>query len=256
MTNPGILSGKIAIVTGGGSGIGLGICQGLVNAGAHVMVGQIDIPQMEPRARELPNTTFIETDVADAAALQSLVDRTLTQHDRIDILVNNAALTGMRATSPFLTTTPALLRQVLAVNFEAAFLLSQLVANEMVKAGSGGSIVHISSVGAWAAQEYASAYCATKAALVSLAQTMALELAPHRIRVNAVLPGDIRTPANEHIVSQLESAGSSGRFMRITPAGRRGTPEDVAGAVTFLASDAAAFITGAAIPVDGGWLIY
>ena len=126
----------------------------------------------------------------------------------------------------------------------------------MVAAGRGGSIVHISSVGAYAAQEFASLYCATKAAQVSLAQSMALELAPHKIRVNSVAAGDINTEASANITAEKSGVGASKRWVRETPLQRRGSPRDIGYAVAYLVSDEAGFVTGATLLVDGGYLTY
>ena len=116
--------------------------------------------------------------------------------------------------------------------------------------------MHISSVGAYAAQEHASVYCATKAAIVSLAQTMALELAPHGIRVNCVAPGDILTDANANIVSDLKDSGATGKFLRVTPAGRRGSPEESGDGCRVPRLNSASFVTGTTLRVDGGFLAY
>jgi NAD(P)-dependent dehydrogenase (short-subunit alcohol dehydrogenase family) len=126
----------------------------------------------------------------------------------------------------------------------------------MVALGRPGNIVHIASVGAFAAQELASVYCASKAALVSLAKSMALELAPHGIRVNAIAPGDILTGASANVTVDLKALGATGLYWRRTPLGRRGDPADIGEAVAFLASDAARFITGSVLTVDGGFLTY
>ena len=137
-----------------------------------------------------------------------MVDLVVQRFGRIDILVNNAAITGKAATSAFLSSPESLLNRIVDVNLKGVFHCSQAVARHMIGAGIRGSIVHISSVGATAAQEHASVYCATKAAVSSLAQTMSLELAEHGIRVNCVSPGDIRTEANLHIVDDLKAGGS------------------------------------------------
>ncbi len=125
-----------------------------------------------------------------------------------------------------------------------------------MKERGSGNIVHIASVGGLAAQELAAIYCSTKAAQISLAQSMALELAPYGIRVNCVAPGDIQTEASGNIVEHLDKRGASGRFRRVTPLGRRGSPDDIGNAVAYLVSDEASFVTGATLLVDGGFLAY
>ena len=141
-------------------------------------------------------------------------------------------------------------------NLKGTLYCSQAVARRLVESGRTGSIVHVSSVGAYAAQQLASVYCATKAAQVSLARSMALELAPHGIRVNCVAPGDVATETSAHVVEELKSSGASGWYFRKTPLGRRGTPQEVEHAVAFLLSDEASFITGATLVADGGFLAY
>jgi NAD(P)-dependent dehydrogenase (short-subunit alcohol dehydrogenase family) len=142
---------------------------------------------------------------------------------------------------------------VIDVNLKGSVYCAQAAARRMKP---GSAIVLVSSVGAFAAQEIAGVYCATKAAVSSLAKSMALEWAGLGIRVNAVAPGDIKTEAAEHVVHRARGLGSSERFTRSTPLGRRGTPEEIAEAIVFLASDRASFITGATLVVDGGWLTY
>jgi NAD(P)-dependent dehydrogenase (short-subunit alcohol dehydrogenase family) len=245
------LAGKVAVVTGGGRGIGLGISRVLASHGAKIVSAQIDAPAV------LDTEMFtVPTDVSDRLQVERMVDQTLQHFGSIDILVNNAAVTGMPAVAPFLECSDELLDRIINVNLRGVFYCSQAVARRMVEAGIRGSIVHISSVGAFAAQERASAYCATKAAVGSLAQCMALELAEHGIRVNCVAPGDIRTALNTNIVAELKAHGASNKYVRVTPAGRRGSPEEIGHAVAYLASDEASFVTGTTITVDGGFLCY
>jgi glucose 1-dehydrogenase len=247
------LDGKVAIVTGGGTGIGVGISRVLASHGAKIAVAQIDAATVHIEGIE---TLTLQVDVADRAQVESMVETTIQRFGRVDILVNNAAVTGKTATAPFLNCPESLLNRIIDVNLKGVFHCSQSVARHMIAAGIQGSIVHISSVGAFAAQEHASAYCASKAAVASLAQGMALELAEHGIRVNCIAPGDIRTEANATIVADLKAGGASGKYLRVTPAGRRGSPEEIGHAVAFLASDEASFVTGTTLRVDGGWLCY
>lgn len=170
--------------------------------------------------------------------------------------MNNASVTGRDALGPVLSCAPEHVDRVVDTNLKGTLYCSQAVARWMIENKRGGSIVHISSVGAYAAQELASVYCATKAAQVALAQSMALEWAPYGIRVNCVAPGDIATETSADAVSDLESAGSSTRYLRATPLGRRGLPREIGGAVAYLVSDDASFITGATLRVDGGYLAY
>lgn len=245
-----MLKDKVALITGGGTGIGLGISRVLFERGAKVAIAQ-----NHPLAEVIP-AFFVQVDIADPEAVSRMVDAVVDHYGRIDIVVNNAALTGKPAIAPFLECSPQQLDRIIDVNLKGTFYVSQAAARHMVRQGGGGSIVHIASVGAFAAQEHASAYCASKAGVTALAQTMAIELAPHGIRVNAVAPGDVYTEANAAIVEDLKQGGATGKFLRVTPLGRRGTAEEIGRTVAFLASGDASFITGATLLADGGFLAY
>ena len=247
------LENRLAVITGGATGIGRGIASVLISRGARVAVIQKDPALLENMPASIRG--FL-ADIADRAAVERTVDAIIGECGDIDILVNNASLTGKRAIAPFLESTGEQLDLIVDTNLKGTFHVSQAVAKHMVKRGRKGSIVHIASVGAYAAQEFASAYCATKAAQVSLAQSMALELAPYGIRVNTVAAGDIYTEANATVVSDLAEAGATGRYIRHTPLGRRGTPEEVGYAVAYLVSDEASFVTGSTLLADGGFLAY
>src|SRR5690606_37066830 len=250
------LKDKVAIVTGGGTGIGMGISRSLAEAGARVAIVQSTIEKAERAAEELRGEGYdvlpLACDISRRELVQKAVSATLEKFGAVDILVNNAALTGSKVSEHFLELSDELLDRTIDVNLKGTFIMSQEAARVM--AGRGGSIIHISSVGAYAAQEGASVYCATKSALLGLTKTMALELAPHNIRVNAIAPGDIRTETSENVVDEKNERGFSGDYVRKVPLGRRGEPAEIGSTAVFLASDDSAYITGETIVVGGGFL--
>lgn len=252
------LKGKVAIVTGGGTGIGKGISRSLAEAGASVAIVQSTLEKAAQAAAELTAEGHrilpLCADISSRRQVQKLVAETLENFGRIDILVNNAALTGSKAAAPFLDLTDELLERTIDVNLKGTFIVSQEVARKMTE--NGGSIIHISSVGAYAAQEGASVYCATKSALLGLTKTMALELALYNIRVNAIAPGDIQTETSENVTAEVKELGVSGKYIRQIPLNRRGKPFEVGPTAVFLASDDSSYITGETIIIDGGFLLY
>jgi NAD(P)-dependent dehydrogenase (short-subunit alcohol dehydrogenase family) len=252
------LAGRVAIITGGGTGIGKGISRALAAEGARVAIAQRQLSTAEEACRELQAAGLegmpVCADIRDRVQVQEMVARTVERWGAVDVLVNNAAVTGARAVTPFLDCPDELLDEIVDVNLKGAFICSQEVARRMV--GRGGAIINISSVGAFAAQEGAVAYCASKAGLVGLTKAMALDLAPHAIRVNCVAPGDILTEASRNVQGEMTQQGVSGKYFREIPLGRRGTPEEIGKTVLFLASDDSSYITGETIIVDGGFLNY
>lgn len=259
----GRLQDKVVIITGGGTGIGWGIAQSCAREGARLVLAQrpADIQLAEDKVAELQtaghSALAIGCDITRRDQVRDMVARTVSEFGRLDVMVNNAALTGASAeVRPFLEETDEHWRKLIDVNLNGAFICTQEAAFQMVEQGQGGGIISISSVAQYAAQENASPYCAAKAGLDGLTKGAALELAAHNIRVNLVAPGDIFTEANADITEQVTSAGGTGRYFRHTPLGRRGDPKEIGAVVAFLASDEASFVTGATWLVDGGFLSY
>jgi 2-deoxy-D-gluconate 3-dehydrogenase len=252
------LKDKVAIVTGGGTGIGKGISRSLAEAGARVVIAQSNVEKAETAAEELRaeghGVLPFCADISSREMVRELIGETIEKFGQIDILVNNAAVTGSRAAASFLEVDDELLERTIDVNLKGTFIVSQEAARKMV--GRGGSIIHISSVGAYAAQEGASVYCATKSALFGLTRTMALELASNNIRVNAIAPGDIQTETSENIVDEMKERGIGGKYFRQIPLNRRGKPAEIGPVAVFLASEDSSYMTGETIIVDGGFLIY
>ena len=252
------LEGRVAIVTGGGTGIGLGIARVLAGKGVKLVLAQRRLEMVERAAKELPKAEILPlaVDIRTPEAAEKMVQAAIDRFGQIDILVNNASVTGVAALRPMLDCPPGKVDDIIDINLKGTFYCSQAAAKRMVAAGRGGNIVHISSVGAYAGQEFASLYCATKAGQASMAQGMALELAPYCIRVNAVAPGDIYTEASANITDDKVQVGGHRNYARITPLGRRGSPEEIGHAVAYLVSDEAGFVTGSTLLVDGGFLSY
>jgi 3-oxoacyl-[acyl-carrier protein] reductase len=242
------LAGRVAIVTGGASGIGRAVAQRLCGAGAAVVVA--DRAATEDAAAAIGgNARAIPVDVRDAAAVGAMTAAALEAFGRIDILVNSAGVTLGRHV---LDLSVAEWNDVIAVNLTGTFLCSQACARAMARSG-GGRIVNIASVSGMRGVSSRAVYSASKGGVIALTRTMAVELAPHRIAVNAVAPGAIETPlaARHHA-----GAGAAVRtsYIAATPMRRYGTPEEVAGAVSFLAGADAEYVTGQVLGVDGGFL--
>jgi 2-deoxy-D-gluconate 3-dehydrogenase len=245
------LHGKVAIVTGGGRGIGKSIALGLAECGAKIVVASRSKEELEAVANEIKErggeAIVVVTDLMITDQIPALVDATIEAFQRIDILVNNAARSFMR---PLMELREDGYDKIFTVNVKAAFLLSRAVATIMMEQG-GGKIVNITTVGAVRGGAGMGIYHASKAALNMLTKCMAVEWAPLNINVNAVGPGLTRTPFSQPIWSnpEVEKAITS----RI-PKGRLAEPEDIVGAVLFLCSEDSLFITGESIYVDGGTL--
>ncbi|MEX2555421.1 MAG: glucose 1-dehydrogenase [Actinomycetota bacterium] len=237
------LASKIAVVTGGAFGIGRGIAQRFAAEGATVVVADVE-PDRAGDAK-----LFLEADVSRAEEVERLFAVVVDTFGGVDVLVNNAAIAhGPAAERHFLDTSEEMWDRLMAVNLKSLYLCSRRAAEIMIERG-GGSIINMSSGGATRAHRHRVAYDATKGAIEAATRAMALDLAPWAIRVNALAPGVIAVERR----SPVGAEGSIG-LQDVVPLGRMGTPDDIAAAATFLASDDASYVTGAVLPVDGGLL--
>ncbi|MET7511820.1 SDR family oxidoreductase [Streptomyces albidoflavus] len=243
------LSGRTAIVTGGAMGIGLGVVRRLYEAGASVVIADIDGKAAEAAASAFDDAGRIRAlaaDVSSAEDADAMVRTAVEAFGGLDILVNNA---GVFQGSPFLETGLELARRTLDVNLLGVMLCSQAAARRMIEQGRGGRIVTVNSVESVNPSVLGlSHYAASKHGVAGLIKTMALELAPHGIAVNNVCPGGTRTPG---LAPLMDEDGIAELEKRI-PLGRIGLPDDIARVVLFLASGLAAFMTGTQVIVDGG----
>lgn len=247
------LTGRVAIVTGGNGGIGLGMARGLASAGASIVVAARN---QEKSARAVAELTAlgvqaiaVKTDVTDESAVATLVEATIERFGRVDVLVNNA---GMNIRKPPQDLSLAEWRLIMDTNLTSAFLLSKAVYPHM-KAQGGGKIVNIGSMMAIFGIPFSAAYASSKGGLVQLTKVLATAWAPDHIQVNAVLPGWIDTDLT--IGARSEIPGFHDRILSRIPDGRWGDIDDLSGIAVFLASAASDYITGTAIPVDGGYSV-
>ena len=247
------LAGKIAIVTGAGAGFGAGIARRYALEGARVACVDIDPDAAGNVARSLEGAGGfgVGCDIADGASFASMVAEVSAQAGGFDILVNNAALTQRPARIAKIA--EADLDRLLAVNVKSFYYMAVHALPVLRKRG-GGVVINIASVTAIRPRPGMCWYQATKAAVISLTQTMAAELAPDRIRVNAIAPAIGRTPMLESMFAPDDQAGID-RVIATIPLGRLCEPEDIAGAAVYLASQDAAYVTGVVLPVDGGRLV-
>jgi NAD(P)-dependent dehydrogenase (short-subunit alcohol dehydrogenase family) len=248
----GRLDDKVAIVTGGAQGIGLAVAQRYVAEGAKVVIADIAEETGRAAAEKLGEAAcrFVPTDVGKAEDAARLVAETCAAFGKLDVLVNNA---GIIHAADFLDLKEADFDRVLRVNLKGAFLVGQQAARQMVeqaKAGrTGGAIINMSSINASLAIPNQTPYCVSKGGLSQLTRVMAMALAPHNIRVNAIGPGSIMTAMMATVATDRDAKA---RVLSRTPLGRIGDPDEVAAVAVFLASDDASYVTGEIIYVDGG----
>jgi 2-deoxy-D-gluconate 3-dehydrogenase len=247
------LSGKVAIVTGGNGGIGLGMARGLAEAGAAIaIVGRNEAKSVAAAAdlrKSGAQAISVVADVTDKAAVAAMVERTVRELGRIDILVNNA---GINIRKPPHALDIAEWDSVIATNLTSAFLCSQAVYPAMKRAG-GGKIINIGSMMSIFGASFTPAYAASKGGIVQFTRSCACAWAADNIQANAVLPGWIDTDLTKRAREQIE--GLHDRVLARTPAARWGAISDFGGIAVFLSSSASDFVTGTAIPVDGGFSI-
>ncbi|MGP0068083.1 MAG: SDR family NAD(P)-dependent oxidoreductase [Isosphaeraceae bacterium] len=246
------LSGKVAIVTGGNGGIGLGIALGLAQAGAKVAILGRNTAKSEAAAVEIRSQTGVETlvvtaDVSSADDIERAADETLKRFGRADILFNNA---GINIRRPPQEMTLAEWNEVLNANLTSAFLMSKVVYPAMKRQG-GGKIVNIGSMTSIFGASFAPAYATSKGGIVQLTKSLALAWAPDQIQVNAILPGWFDTELTEKAREQIP--GLHERVLARIAQGRWAKPADMAGTAIWLASAASDYVTGIAVPVDGGY---
>lgn len=237
--------GRVCIVTGGAQGIGEACVRRFAREGAHTVIADVDDARGTALAQEL-GALYVRCDVGDKAAVDALVARTLQAHGRVDVLVNNA---GIFRAADFLEVTEEDFDAVLRVNLKGSFLVGQAVARVMVASG-GGSIVNMSSVNGVLTIPSISSYNVSKGGINQLTRVMALALADKNVRVNAVAPGTIATELAAKAV--LTSDEAKAKIMSRTPMKRLGDPAEIADVVAWLASDAASYVTGEIVTVDGG----
>jgi NAD(P)-dependent dehydrogenase (short-subunit alcohol dehydrogenase family) len=235
------LDGHVALVTGASRGIGHDLALALAHAGAQVVAGARSIPELEGEGIHP-----VELDVRERRSVDAAVASAIERFGKLDVLVNNA---GLGTNHDALDATEEEWDELMAVNLKGAFLASQAAGRHMVERGYG-RIVNMSSQAAAVGLRRHAAYSASKAGLEGLTRVLALEWAPHGVTVNAVAPTFIRTPGT---AERLDDPAFLEQVVARIPAGRVGTTTEVAAAVIFLASPAASLITGAVLPVDGGW---
>jgi glucose 1-dehydrogenase len=245
------LKGKIAIVTGGNSGIGKAIALELARQGANIVIDYVVHPEAtEEEEKQIiamgDQAIGVKADVSKVTELQMLIDEAVKAFGRIDIMVNNA---GVETRTSILDTTEAQYDKVMDINLKSAFFGTQLAAKQMIKQGGGGRIINITSVHEDWPMPGNTAYCLSKGGMRMLTRTAGLELAPHGILIVGVGPGAVATPIN---VSTMQDPVLMKKLNDAIPMGRMARPEEIASVVAFLADDGASYMTATTVFADGG----
>ena len=245
------LTGKVAVVIGGTSGIGRAIAHGLAEAGADVVATSRRVDQVEAAAKEIEDrgrrTLRLTSDVSDRPSLEQLLHRSASAFGKVDILVNSA---GRTKRTPTLDVPESEWNDIMETNLTGVLRACQVFGRHMIERGYG-RIVNIASLSSFIALHEVAAYAASKAAVASLTKSLAIEWARHGVCVNGIAPGVFRTPLNQKL---LDETPRGQEFLMRTPMGRFGKVTELAGAAVFLGSDAASFVTGEILVVDGGFL--
>jgi gluconate 5-dehydrogenase len=253
------LDDKVALVTAAAGGFGSAICRGLAEQGANVVATDINSEAVDNVAQEIRKVgcraVSFATDVSDPAQIANSVERTITDFGRIDVLVNVACAAVLR---PVLEMTLADFAQTMDSCLRSAFLMSQAVGRAMVDAGTQGTMIHISSIASERALGRGTGiYAASKAGVNAMVRELAVELAPHGIRVNAIAPCQFLTTGLKNLLENPKFGGRealTAKMLGRIPLGRFGTPDEIVGPCVFLASDAASMVTGHVLFVDGGYM--
>jgi glucose 1-dehydrogenase len=251
MANNGRLSGKVAFVTGGDTGIGKAISLAMAREGASVVIDYHgDVAPANALVAEIEGfggaACAIGADVAKARDVQALVDATVQRYGRLDIAVNNA---GIEEQHPFVEMPLDVYEKTIAVDLTGVWLCTQTAVKQMIAQRHGGRVINISSVHEEISMPTNAAYCAAKGALKMLTRTLCVELAPHSITINNICPGAIDTPLDKPIKRDPQELDA---LLDEIPLRRMGTPDEVAHMAVYLASDEAAYVTGASLFIDGG----
>jgi len=249
------LNGKVAVVTGGNSGIGQAIVLGMAARGARVVIDYVAHPgATEALERQMAalgeQAVGVDADVSRVSDLQKLIDSAVQRFGRLDVMVNNA---GVETRTSVLDTTEEQYDKVLRINLKSAFFGTQLAARQMIKQGGGGRVINITSIHEDWPMTGNTAYCLSKGGMRMLTRTAGVELAPYNILVVGVAPGAVATPIN---LSTMKDPALMKKLNDAIPLGRMAKPEEIASVVAFLAGDGASYLTATTVVVDGGMMQY